>query len=68
MNSHEKHPMARAVRCIETGEILWGAKAFKIKYGYNSAHICSCCRGHRNIANGYHWEYYAEPIIVPVAS
>ena len=60
LHSHEKHPMARPVQCIETGEVLWGSKAFEMKYGYSAGHICNCCNGKRNTSNGYHWKYYIE--------
>ena len=32
-NKGRNNPRSRAVQCIETGEILWGAKAFQDKYG-----------------------------------
>ena len=55
--SGAKNPSARAVQCIETGEILYGAKAFKDKYGINESSICMCCRGKYKTAGGYHWRY-----------
>ena len=58
--SGSKNPRARAIRCIETGEVLWGAKAFEEKYGINRTHITSCCRGARKTTGGYHWEYVEE--------
>ena len=56
----ENHPRARAVQCIETGEILWGATAFKEKYGFNTSQIIACCKGKRKTTGGYHWKYYEE--------
>jgi len=47
--------------CIETGMIYYGAKeaarALDIKT-YN--HICSCCKGNRQTAGGYHWRYVSD--------
>lgn len=61
-HSGANHPMAIAVQCIETGEVLYGAKAFQDKYGINRSHICNCCRGKRKTAGGYHWKYYEETL------
>ena len=56
----EKNPIARAVTCIETGETLWGAKAFQDKYGFYGTNITRCCRGKKKTAYGYHWRYTDE--------
>ena len=56
----EKSPNSKPIMCIETGEILWGAKAFEDKYGISARNIGSCCRGERYTAGGYHWEFANE--------
>ena len=56
----EKSHRAKSVQCVETGEILWGATAFKEKYGFDTGHINSCCRGKLKTAYGYHWKYAKE--------
>lgn len=53
-----KHPQARKVRCVETGEvfdcIVNAAKA----NGINSpSDITSCCKGRHKTAGKLHWEY-----------
>lgn len=49
------------VRRIEDGKIFNSMREAKEYMGVSSAgHICSACRGKRNIAHGYHWEYYKE--------
>lgn len=55
--NNEKNPRATEVVCIETEEILWGAKAFETKYGINRCAITMCCRGQRKTAGGYQWKY-----------
>ena len=56
----ENNPRSRSVQCVETGEVLWGAKAFQDKYGINKASIAACCKGKRLTAGGYHWCYVDE--------
>ena len=45
----------KKVRCIETNEIFNSLKEAQKKYKTN--HIHDVCKGNRNIAGGYHWEY-----------
>lgn len=47
----------RKVRCIETGEEYESLKEVTEKTGIPHSHIPCCCRGRRNTAGGYHWEY-----------
>ena len=56
-NKGRNNPRSRDVQCIETGEILWGAKAFQDKYGINKASITACCKGKRKTAGGHQWKY-----------
>lgn len=51
---------AVSVRCRETGEIFATSRDAAIKmFGIprRGDHIAQVCRGERNIAYGYHWEY-----------
>lgn len=45
----------KAVLCIETGEVFKQMKDAQIKYKTN--HIHSVCKGQRQTAGGYHWQY-----------
>ena len=45
----------KKVRCIETNEIFDSMKEAQIKYKTN--HIHDVCKGKRNLAGGYRWEY-----------
>lgn len=49
----------KKVRCIETGEVFNSIKEAKEKVApeAKSNHIGGCCKGYRNVAFGYHWEY-----------
>lgn len=54
------NPRAKKVRCIETGEIFETIKDAAIwAHGSPSSKstISAVCKGIRNIAMGYHWEY-----------
>lgn len=55
----DKHPKAKAVKCVETGEIFGCLKFAALKYGKksNRVHIGECARGKRNIACGFHWKF-----------
>lgn len=48
---------SRAIRCVETGEVLPFAKEFYYKYGYQHSKILECCKGRRKTHHGLHWEY-----------
>ena len=48
---------SKRTRCIETQEIFESLKdAGKTKH-INIGHISECCKGTRQTAGGYHWEY-----------
>lgn len=51
------NPRAKAIRCIETGEIFPFIQAAQDRYTFNIKNIAACCRGERKSAGGYHWEY-----------
>jgi group I intron endonuclease len=57
-----KHPRAKKVRCIETGEIFDYIKEAAEKKKVNRAHISQACMNQygRKTAGGYHWEYVEE--------
>lgn len=49
-----------AVRCVETSEVFASvANAGRAK-GLPPGNIVKCCQGERNVAGGYHWEYYKD--------
>lgn len=56
-----KNPAARAVRCIETGEIFETAVAAGKSKGISSpCNISFVCTGKTLTCGGYHWEYADE--------
>ena len=49
------------VMCIETEKIYYGAKEAARELNLKTyTHICSCCKGKRETAGGYHWRYVSE--------
>ena len=56
----ENHPMAKAVRCVETGIVYPYAKAAEEHTGVSRSHICQVCKGQRKTAGKLHWEYAAK--------
>lgn len=65
--SGKNNPACRAVYCYELDEYFWGAKEAEQKYGINSCHISSCCRGKRKSCGRHpvtgeklHWVYVDE--------
>lgn len=54
-----KNPNAKAVRCIETGEVFDSASTAARKYKVSTGNISSACRGDSHSAVGFHWEYIA---------
>lgn len=48
---------ARRVKCLETGEEYDCIKSAALSKGIFANGISYCCRGTRNTAGGYHWEY-----------
>lgn len=57
MNRGANHKLARAVRCIDTGEIYKTLTEAAHATGVNSSKITSVCRGRRKSTGGYRWEY-----------
>lgn len=53
----EKHPRAKKVLCMETGEIFDCAKLAAIKMNVNYTSLKKCCRGEHRTCGGYHWQY-----------
>lgn len=49
---------SRPIICVETNEIFSGGKEAEEKTGIARGNICSCCKGKRKTAGGYHWKYY----------
>lgn len=49
---------AKMVRCVETGAVYNSIKDAHKETG--ACHIVDCCKGNRQSAGGYHWEYYKE--------
>lgn len=47
----------KKVRCIETGVIYESIKDANNKTGISNGNIVSCCKGNRNFAGGFTWEY-----------
>lgn len=54
----KNNPSARAVICVETGEIFDTMKEAGVKYNCSSSLICSVCRNNKKAAKGFHWQYY----------
>ena len=54
-----KHPQARKVRCVETGEVFDTIKDAETKYKISHGKISSVCRGKygRKTAGGFRWEW-----------
>lgn len=46
----DRHPQAKKVKCITTGEIFTCVKYASEKYNVNKSNISACCRGERNYA------------------
>lgn len=47
----------KPVICIETGKKYKSMVDAGKQMGIGYKHIGDCCKGKRNIANGYHWKY-----------
>ena len=52
-----KHPRARKVRCIETGEEFLSARKACEAYDLSHNAISRVCNGERKTAKGLHWEW-----------
>lgn len=48
----------KSVQCVETGKIYSSLHEATKDLGYKSAgNLCSCLKGRRDVAFGYHWKY-----------
>ena len=54
------NPSAKAVICVETGEVFATMKEAEAKTGILWQGISHVVRGVRHTAGGYHWKYYEE--------
>lgn len=48
---------SKAVRCIETGIVYYGAAEAQRQIGCHGSGVSMCCRGNQETCGGYHWEY-----------
>lgn len=48
------------VICLETGEIFESQAEASRRKNINQGNIGMCLKGKRNIAGGYHWQYYKD--------
>lgn len=55
-----KKTTAKAVRCIETGEVFESLTAAATQTGASNAHISAVCKGKRYRAGGFRWEYVTD--------
>ena len=53
----DKHPRAKKVICLETGEVYTCAKIASNVTGINYSTLRRCLQGHQTQAGGYHWKY-----------
>lgn len=53
---------ARAVTCIETGEIFEAVIDAEKKFGIDHRNITAVCKGKRKKAGGFSWAYYGEQL------
>lgn len=54
------HNRSKIILQIKDGKIIaefYGFYEAKRKTGVNVSNICSCCKGNRREAGGFHWEY-----------
>lgn len=56
------NPIARAVRCVETGTIYPAIAEAARATNTRGSKITLCCQGKRHTTGGYHWEYFDAPI------
>ncbi len=55
-----KHPQARMVICVETGEIFDYIRLAATVKKLNHRNISNVCNGRRKTCGGYHWRYADE--------
>lgn len=48
---------SKAVRCIETGIVYYGASETQRQIGLRGSGVSMCCCGKQETCGGYHWEY-----------
>lgn len=56
----KKMTTAKAVRCIDTGVVYKSLTAAGVQTGASNAHISGVCKGKRQRAGGYMWEYVPD--------
>lgn len=47
-----------AVICVETGVVYKSLEDAAQAHNLSKPNLCSCCKGRRRTAGGYHWAYY----------
>ena len=52
-----KHPNAKRILCIETGQIFDCIKDAGEIMNCNKVNISKCCKGKQKTCGGYHWQY-----------
>lgn len=52
-----RHPLARKVMCVETGEIFDTVQAAADKYHLQHTNLSATCSGKHHTCGGFHWEY-----------
>ena len=55
-----KNPMARAVICIETGEIFTSVKEAADSIGTTRVNVSRCVNGKNKSAGGFHWRHLSK--------
>lgn len=56
----KKKTTAKAVRCIDTGVVYESLTTAAVQTGASDAHISSVCKGKRQRAGSYMWEYVTD--------
>ncbi|WP_283445435.1 hypothetical protein [Noviherbaspirillum suwonense] len=56
----KKKTSAKAVQCIDTGVVYESLTTAAIQTGTSNAHISAVCKGKRQRAGGYMWEYVTD--------
>ena len=53
----EKHPQARKVKCLETGEVFNCIRDAADRYNLHDTHITAVCKGRLKTTGKKHWIY-----------
>lgn len=53
----EKHPMAKAIINLDTGEVFQYMKSACDLYGLDRSTLTKACKGKRKTCGGFHWSY-----------